>query len=91
MPYHNDQEESDRDPRDIKTQLALLRFEQKRFRDWRAEVEDPEHGYEFRIRDLEDFKLATETSHKTMVGYLSVAAGAFSILVNIIDHLFFKK
>lgn len=91
MPYRNEENESDQGHQDAKTQLALIRFEQKRFRDWRAECEDPDHGWEARIRELEDFRLATETSHKTLVGWLSVAGASFSIAVNIIDHLFFKK
>lgn len=47
-------------------------------------------SYEARIRDLEDFKLATKVTHKNMVRWITIAASSFAAAISLLEHILFK-
>ena len=46
--------------------------------------------YEKRIRDLEDFKLATKVTHKNMIRWITIAASSFAAAISLLEHILFK-
>ena len=47
-------------------------------------------SYEKRIRELEDFKLASKVTHRNMVTWITISATSFSAVVALLEHIIFK-
>jgi hypothetical protein len=46
--------------------------------------------YENRIRELEDYKLASKVTHRNMITWITISSTSFAAVVSLVEHIFFK-
>lgn len=67
-----------------------VKYKLRTIEDWRKEVNQDRKRLEERIRELEDFKLMSVTTHKNMVKWITIASTALSAGIALLEHILFK-
>lgn len=67
-----------------------VKYKLRTIEDWRKEVNEDRRHLEERIRDLEDFKLMSVTTHRNMVKWITISASAFAAAISLLEHILFK-
>jgi len=67
-----------------------IRYKLRSVEQWRLDVTKDREQLEKRIRELEDFKLMSTTTHRNLIKWTTLAASCFAAAISFLIHFFFK-